>query len=58
MTSSPFREFLKYTKPGPAEPCAGCGTYALRLYVEPGSQEEKVVCTNFRCLDSPLYRTE
>ncbi|MET8113840.1 hypothetical protein [Streptomyces prasinus] len=55
--TTPFKEFLKYTKPGPARPCSDCGTYSLRLYTELGGEEE-AVCTNVRCSGSPLYRPE
>jgi hypothetical protein len=58
MTSLPFREFMAQTKPGPQHRCPTCQTFGLRTYTEPGSQEEKVVCTNKRCADSPLHRDE
>jgi hypothetical protein len=56
MTSAPFSEFLRYTKPGPQRRCTACDTYSLRTYTEPASQGEKVVCTNPACRDSPLHR--
>lgn len=56
MTSTPFSEFMKYTKPGPQRRCDACGTYSLRLYTEPASQDERIVCTNPACSVSPLRR--
>jgi hypothetical protein len=58
MTSSPFNELLKYTKPGPKRRCVTCQTYSLRLYTEPGTLDEKVVCTNPACRASPFHREE
>lgn len=49
---------MSYTKPGPSRACETCRTYGLRTYTEPASQEEKVVCTNMECPDSPLHREE
>jgi hypothetical protein len=48
--------FLKLTKPGPQEPCPTCETWSLRRYSETGEPEnEKVICTNARCSDSPFF---
>ncbi|WP_159392947.1 hypothetical protein [Streptomyces cyaneogriseus] len=58
MTTTPFSEFMKNTKPGPQRRCIGCDTFSLRTYTEPANQEEKVICTNPACRDSPLYREQ
>jgi len=54
---TPFTEFMSYTKPC-TEPCPACGTFALRLYTEPGQTEEKAICTNRYCTMSPFHRGE
>jgi hypothetical protein len=54
MTTSPFRELLKYTTPGPQSPCPSCHTYGLRRYRPPTGQEE-IICVNIRCPESPLH---
>jgi len=56
MTTLSFREFMKHTKPAPQPRCPECGTAGLRTYVDPETQEEKVVCINIRCSDSPLHQ--
>jgi hypothetical protein len=58
MSTTPFNEFMRNTKPGPHQRCTTCNTFSLRTYTEPASQEEKVVCTNPACRDSPLYRQQ
>ncbi|WP_442803678.1 hypothetical protein OG411_30155 [Streptomyces pseudogriseolus] len=58
MSTTPFNEFMQNTKPGPSRRCTGCNTFGLRTYTEPDTQEEKVVCTNPACRDSPLYAEE
>lgn len=52
MTRTPFSEWLMSTKPGPQRRCTGCDTYSLRTH------EEKVICTNPACHESPLHRNE
>ena len=57
MTTT-FSEFLKSTKPGPPHRCTGCNTFSLRTHTDPASQEDKVICTNMRCPESPLHRED
>jgi hypothetical protein len=54
-----FSTFLKLTTPGPQHRCPSCETWSLRRYSETGNPEdEKVICTNRRCSDSPFFRAD
>jgi hypothetical protein len=51
-----FSTFLKLTTPGPPHACPNCKTWGLRRYSETGgASDEKVICTNQRCSDSPFF---
>ncbi|GGW76774.1 hypothetical protein [Streptomyces griseoloalbus] len=58
MSTPSFSEFLKSTKPGPQRRCTGCNTFSLRTHTDPASQEDKVICTNPSCQESPLHRED
>ena len=56
--TTPFTEFMAQTGPGPQHRCPTCQTFGLRTHTDPATHEEKVVCTNGRCPDSPLHSDE